>query len=216
MIQSNHKKTKLLNTAAPVAELKPVAHQMPAPNATADATQNANHSNRCSCCGNCVVRTCSSLSCSSCMVVMDSARTNCGCAGGAVGLSTSCSCTLSGADRTKAERDCKDCASCRCCCHASPLGGMLRVKGRTPRCCCGGGQVCSRAWPQSCRCCNITLCFRECERCAAGDRLGTTCSGWVVSVMRRDTLGCRRGGERHLTHRELTLCAYTEHQKPHT
>jgi hypothetical protein len=102
------------------------------------------------------VRTCSSLSCSSCMVVMDSARTNCRSGGGAVGGSTSCSCTLSGAARTRDERECAYCDNCRCCCHASELEGVLRVKGRT-RCCCGGGQVSSRACPKSCRCCNMVL-----------------------------------------------------------
>lgn len=136
------------------------SHQMPPPNATADATQNASHSNRCSCCGSCVVRTCSSLSCSSCMVVMDSARTNCRWGGGAVAvlLSTSCSCTLSGADRTRAEREGAHWVNCRWCCHASQQGDVLRVRERT-RCCCGGGQLRDRAWLGSCRCCNMAVCW---------------------------------------------------------
>lgn len=115
----------------------PHTHHTPAPKATADATQNANHSNRCSFWGSCVVSTCSSRSCSSCMVVIDSALTNCRWGGvAAAGASTSCSCTLSGADRSSIER--APCCDSWRCCPASLLAVLQRVNTRC--CCCGCGE----------------------------------------------------------------------------
>lgn len=102
---------------------------MPAPNATAAATQNASHSNRCSRTGMSEVMAFSSFSCSSCMVVMASAVMNCLRGGSGdepfcsmLLLSCCCSWVFSGTERATQLEPKLHLCRCNCCLRLLPRG----------------------------------------------------------------------------------------------